>query len=59
MAGPVVSASNQVHNILNAIQMGRMEEQGFTICQSAALVVGDRSFAIAGRSGAGKTTTLL
>lgn len=59
LGGNVTENVNQVINIINAIYMKDMDQRGFLICQAAGLEVAGEVVCIAGRSGAGKTTTLL
>ena len=58
IGGDVRENLNQWVNIVNNIFMMQMQSQGFLVLQTAALVVGDTAFALAGRSGSGKTTTM-
>lgn len=59
VVGPVSDTLNQLNNIINAVFMKEMDERGYLICQTAGLILGGRGFVLAGRSGGGKTTTLL
>lgn len=56
--GPVLETINQLTNILNAVYMMDMQAQGYLVCQCAGLELQGAGVALAGRSGAGKTTTL-
>ena len=57
--GPVTEAFSQLNNIVNAIHMKEMRERGYVVLHAAGLELDGSGFALAGRAGAGKTTTLL
>ncbi|MFN7975041.1 MAG: HprK-related kinase B [Acidobacteriota bacterium] len=59
VVGPVSDTLNQLNNIINSVFMKEMDERGYLICQTAGLELDGHGFVLAGRSGAGKTTTLL
>jgi HprK-related kinase B len=57
--GNMDEAVNQLNNIVNAVHMQEMTERGYVIVHGAGLELGGVGFALAGRAGTGKTTTLL
>ncbi|WP_036300802.1 HprK-related kinase B [Methylomarinum vadi] len=58
-AGPCLAYPNQVINFINAQIMNRLQHRNWLICHAAAVVKGDRAYAIAGFSGGGKSTFML
>lgn len=57
--GNMDEATNQLNNIINSVHMREMDERGYTIVHGAGLELGGVGFALAGRAGTGKTTTML
>ncbi|MDQ6950876.1 MAG: HprK-related kinase B [Mariprofundales bacterium] len=58
-AGPCLTNSNQVINFINNQYMTLLQQRGWMICHAAALSQGEKSIAIAGFSGGGKSTAML
>jgi HprK-related kinase B len=58
-AGPCLEFDNQVINFINAQYMNWLQQRGWLICHSAALVYRGIGFGIAGFSGGGKSTLML
>ncbi|SNT28030.1 HprK-related kinase B [Tropicimonas sediminicola] len=57
--GPCAAHPNQVINFVNTQFLNACQRQGWEICHAAALTDGNRTLAIAGLSGGGKSTTVL
>jgi HprK-related kinase B len=58
-AGPCIEYDSQVINFINAQYMNWLQQRSWLICHAAALFYRGRGFAIAGRSGGGKSTLML
>jgi len=59
VAGDLVSLSNQLINIINAIFINDRMDAGYTLFHASALARGDRGMIVSGRSGAGKSSAAI
>ena len=58
-AGPCLEHDNQLINFINAQYMNWLQQRGWLICHASGLVRNERTLAMAGLSGGGKSTLML
>ncbi len=59
VAGPCLENSSQVIKFINGLYIQWMLDRGALLCHASAVSLGDRGFAVAGPSSAGKSTLAL